>query len=259
MKKVLPFLLVALLGFTACDPDKDDDTPPGSDSSSLDLRLEVLHGNDPLDYDAFYPNALGNDIRWQVFKIYLSDIHLKRSGQEDVEVADIIYLEPSAMEDAMSFELAAGEYDSLIYHIGVPVSKNGTTDPDFQTNMFGPGHPLNINNGMYWAWATGYRFMIIDGRVDDDPMDPDNDLSTFSFHLGLDTMYRRVSVPGPFIIPESGTTDFIISLDMEKTQYNESDTLDFSSPLTSQFHGTDLPLGFRFEELFLDALEHRFE
>lgn len=136
---------------------------------------------------------------------------------------------------------------------------NGTDNPDFLTSQYGPDSPLNVQNGMYWSWQAGYKFLIYEGRIDGTP-DDDTDLpSVFSIHLGKDQYYTEIQVDLPFTISEGQTKHFGIEWDLAKSQYNDSDTLDLSLPSESQYHGAELELASRFQAILQDAFEHTVE
>jgi len=254
MKKSFYIFSIVLLGLYACE---DSECPPSATQFSLDVSA-TFEGEPAVIFDN-YVNYNGYDMSFEDLRMYLSEISLIKSGGELVALSEIEYFNFADGEASRLYDVAPGDYEGLIYHIGVPQALNGTDDPDFLTSQYGPESPLNIQNGMYWSWQAGYRFQIYEGRIDGTP-DDDTDLpSVFSIHLGKDQYYTEMQVDLPFTITEGQTKHFGIEWDLAKSQYNDSDSLDLSIPAESQYHGAELELATRYQAILQDAFVHSVE
>jgi hypothetical protein len=257
MKKILYLLVLGALLNSACKPDAPEPDPMEEvveTRLSMDVSATFEGENVVIFQD--YVNVNGYAMSFEEVRMYLSEISLVKIGGEMVELATVEYFDFDEGTISNSYEVAPGDYEGIVYHVGVPQALNGTDNPDFLVGQYGPESPLNVQNGMYWAWQTGYKFLIYEGRIDGTPDDDTDFPSVYSFHLGKDQFYTEVMVDLPFSISEGQTKHFTVDWQLDKNQYNDSDTIDLSDSSENQFHGDDLELAARFQALLHDALTH---
>ncbi len=254
MKHLVYFLAPIALWISACETTEPEDP---AISTQLSLDVSATFEGEQMEIFENYVNVNGYDMSFEDVRLYLSDISLIKAGGELVELSTIEYFNFANLDElSRTYDVEAGDYEGVIYHIGVPQALNGTDDPDFLTSQYGPESPLNVQNGMYWSWNTGYRFLIYEGRVDGTPDDTSDFPSVFSIHLGKDQFYTEIQVALPFTITDGQTKHFNIDWDLSKSQYNDSDMIDLSLPEESQFHGDEMELATRFQALLQDAFIH---
>lgn len=109
-----------------------------------------------------------------------------------------------------------GEVDGHLHEMSIGVGLDSAanhTDPTISSE------PM-ASSGMWWGWAGGYKFLVLEGRYDSDG---DGVLEgtdfPFEFHCGMDTAYRRVDLMvhtdadmgGNVIIPLSLSIDSLFS------------------------------------------------
>lgn len=260
MKKGKYILLVLILGLVACKPDDDCEDVPSDLDHNLEMRLSTSFEGADMELFIYYETVLGDSLKFEQVRLYLSDISLVRTDGELEAVSEVEFFDFDGSDELRTYSIPAGDYSGFVYHIGVPTGLNGTDDPDFLTNQFGPDHPLNINNGMYWSWSDGYRFAIYEGRIDDTPNNTTDLPHPVSIHLGKDTLYSQVEVNMPFSVGNGSVRSLNIDWDLGKSFYNESDTLDLTSSLENQFHGVVVgdphQVGIRFLACMRDAITH---
>jgi len=123
-------------------------------------------------------------------EFYISDIELHHSGNTSTLLADQ-YLLVDAADPLAEFDLGAWLVDaaeSVTLHVGVPSSVNHLDPTTYPAN-----HPLAPQNPtMHWGWSAGYRFMVIEGAVDNN-----NDgvpETIFEFHNVGDELYKSVEL-----------------------------------------------------------------
>ena len=258
MRLTIFISVLTLALFASCEYESIEQEPTPLDGN-FHMRVSSSFNGSTMDLYTYYPNVKGDNMSFEQIKMYIADVRLVRTDGLEVPVTEIEYFNFEGQDQVRSFDVPAGSYSGLIYHVGVPVTMNGTDDPDFLTNQYGPGNPLNIQNGMYWNWSNGYRFAIYEGRLDTTPSIPNDVPAFFSIHMGKDTLYTTLNVDLPMQIGLDETTTFHIDWDLAKSFYTATDTLDLRSPLESQFHGEDLNLGFRFQTCFKESLSHSVE
>lgn len=125
-------------------------------------------------------------------EFYISEIEIHKPDGVILPVADQYMLvnaaNPGAEHDLGQWPVDAA--DGLTLHLGVPQSVNHNDPAAWPT-----GHPLAPQNPtMHWGWSSGYRFMAIEGLVDNN-----NDgvpETTFEFHNLGDALYKTVELTG---------------------------------------------------------------
>lgn len=257
MKNLSYLVGLIVLALSACE-SSESECPPMATQFSFDVSA-TFEGV-PMEIFENYANVNSYDMSFEDVRLYLSDISLIKAGGDLVTLSSIEYFNFAELDELKRvYEVESGDYEGIIYYIGVPQAMNGTDDPDFLTSQYGPESPLNVQNGMYWSWNAGYKFLIYEGRVDGTPDDTTDLASVYSIHLGKDQFYTEMQVDLPFIISEGQTKHFNIDWDLSKSQYNDSDMIDLSLPEESQFHGAEIELATRFQALLQDAFIHTVE
>ncbi len=125
-------------------------------------------------------------------EFYMSEVEIHKPDGVIMPVADQYILvnaaNPGAEHNLGQWPVDAA--DGLTLHLGVPQSVNHN-DPA----AWPAGHPLAPQNPtMHWGWSSGYRFMAIEGLVDNN-----NDgvpETTFEFHNLGDALYKTVELTG---------------------------------------------------------------
>mgnify|MGYP003383277140 CR=1 FL=1 len=180
-------------------------------------------------------------------KLYLSDVQLKGpSGQEDLLEVGLFNL--TVGEGVSLVKVPAGTYGSLLFGLGVRPDLN-MSDP----SQYAAGHPLSVSNGTYWTWASGYRFVMFDGRFDTDPNGTGTVLPTFSIHSGKNDCYTTAErlAPSPIHVEPGDTTDVYLNFAVDRFFYTQNDTIDIS--VDNQSHGENLTLALRFTDCFVQS------
>ena len=195
------YLLIAcvtILGFTSCkkdgcnvksafnyDPDGDSDE--NCVYEPLEMRMEVkpYFGDQELDTDSEYTTADGRKISFEYLGIYISEIRLTQGNTSIAPDRDIMLV----TADDYSFETRAfpqGEIDGVTFTVGVD-STVYYIDPA----TYEESHPLAPKvPTMYWSWATGYRYISLNGKVDTSMAGDDDASGNFTYHTGLDVNLR---------------------------------------------------------------------
>ncbi|NNC84147.1 MAG: hypothetical protein HKN79_11270 [Flavobacteriales bacterium] len=257
MKTIYPIIVsIVLVFFIACESETLEEP---FDGPNFELRVDISHGDQEVELYEYYQNVAGDSMNFEQILLYLSDISLIKTNGDSVYLTEIEFFDLNGPTEVRSFDVEPGDYSGLVYHIGVPKRLNGMDNPDFMISIYGPDSPLNVANGMYWAWATGYRFLIYEGRLDTTP-DVFGDVPSFySIHLGKDTLYTQMQVDLPFSVSDEETRSFSIDWDLSRSIYDTEDTLDLRIPAESQWHGENNHLGFRFQDFLKQSFDHAVE
>lgn len=237
----LSFFAMLVVGMLLAGCGKVPGHPP---VSSLHLEVAPYWGDEPFDRNATYDNGNGQRVLLQDLRFYLSDLSLV-AGTDTVRImdADLFMLldGPVTREWSLEHTIAA---DAVTFGIGLPPRLNHGDVTSYPVD-----HPMGNNAGMYWTWATMYRFFLLDGRFANDPNATGMLPFQFSIHTGLDTLFREFAAAVPMPPYPNGTARLQIRLDVAKLFRNGSMALDLAQG--SQWHGTvdDLHIGERAADL----------
>ncbi len=116
-------------------------------------------------------------------------------------------------DKGFSFKVPSGNFTSFRFSFGLDKATNNSTPSSFPAS-----NPLSVETGLYWDMLK-YRFLIVEGDIDDSPTKDNTPDAPFSMHLGGDTLYTEINLTD---IPAKGTT-MNIELDMDKLFVLDSD------------------------------------
>ncbi|MCB0693985.1 MAG: T9SS type A sorting domain-containing protein [Lewinellaceae bacterium] len=134
----------------------------------------------------------GKTMRIDRAEFYLAEISLIGVGGGKTTLSDQ-YILADAGDPEMVWNIGnvnLDEIEGVEVHIGVDQAKNHLDPSTYQL-----GHPLGFQDpSMHWGWSAGYRFMAIEGYVDQN-----NDgipESLFQYHNLGDNLYYTTSIDG---------------------------------------------------------------
>ncbi len=189
-----------------------------------------LHINHKLSGNSFAfsqaaQNDLGHDFNVTRLEYYISKISIKHDGGMVTNVPSHYILANGSQDvtDALgSHNITSVE--SVSFHIGVDNPVNHA-DPSLQPS----GHPLAPKSpSMHWGWASGYRFVAIEGKSGTSLA------QTYEIHALGDQHYFETTVPATGVI-KSGK--LIIALNADYTQALKG--ISMSSGLIAHGDGAD--------------------
>lgn len=252
MKNTLIYLIVSAAVLAGCQKDDPDPVIPQPETT-LRLDLRALYEGELLQAGQVYQNITDYRVQVNELKLYLSHIYAVRSSGDTVSLKDIAFFNLTSGADGISLgTVPAGSYTSFGFGLGVPAEMNSPLNPDFSIAIFQPGHPLSEANGMYWTWATGYRFVIFDGRYDTDSEATSDLINGFSFHTGKDESYRNLVFSEAFNVAEGNEHKIRLDFEVDRFFYSQADTLDVA--VNNQAHGTNQVLSDRVSDLVTNAI-----
>ncbi len=178
MKKDIITLLLGLLAIAACQ-ERSTESPS---NTALQVHLSHFVGEDTLYLDTeaqIYKNALGQSFRLTAFRYYVSNFRLIREDGSEWHYPQeqsyfLIDERRPESKQLLLANIPAGSYKALAWTIGVdsarsvaPLSqRKGALDPA---------------QGMYWAWNSGYIFLLVEGVAAASPAANQR----FRYHIGL--------------------------------------------------------------------------
>lgn len=246
---LIPFALGVLL--TACREDEPVAVPVVPETKAPVVRLTVapMWDGAPFDKNTTYTNISDERIQVQLLKIYLGDLALVNGSGDTASLVEVDLFQLTNGPVVRTYKAEQGSFDALHVGLGVPATLNGENPA-----MWANDEPLSITNGMYWTWATMYRFVVFDGRYDTLATNTGTPPFQFSIHTGRNECYRTTDLSLPLSLGEGDTADVRLELDLARFFYSANDTLYMSTE--SQQHGSlqELPMSQKFSGMVIDAM-----
>jgi hypothetical protein len=244
--------LLAFGGFLGCKPE-----PKPTVKAAFELNVVPLWGTQTLEVGQTYEYAPGKLLRPDQVKFYLSNIRLVRPDGSELLLKEIMLVD---MDNEKNYtaktthgttpyffqaDIPEGEYTGIRFNIGVPPAMNAKAPYEYPNN-----HPLSVGLPTWWTWATGYRFVTFDGRLDTTDGTFTQNTIGFSYHPGTDALLAQHSYVGAQygFTTESGFENRMnLEVDFRKMFYPEgSDDFIYieQDPITHTL-GSDFPLAQR--------------
>lgn len=209
--KALSIMAAAILLFAACKKEEDKNpTQPstGGDNDSIQFVFDNKVNSMPVTIDnnaLDYTNYKGNDYSISLLKYYVSRVKLHVKGSSTYETFDIFKLIDEAKPAERTFTTlsAGGEYDSIIFYLGVPPDRNhsGAQDGD-----------LDPGKGMIWSWNTGYIFFKHEGKF----VDSSGNQQPLRQHYGTDDALVSIALPVSGLSMDGNKRKVTIGFDLHK-------------------------------------------
>lgn len=234
-----PLLLIpALLLLVACRKDKEVEQPPPGPV----LRVQVVPEWDGQPFQDYFEYRAPGNYRFQVemLRFYLSDIRAVRADGSEAALSRVRLLDMGNGPFSIDLQAPEGSWLGLRAGLGVPADLNHT-DPA----LYGDDHPLSVNGGMHWSWASGYKFVHFDGRFNPDPSSTAPLLSPFSVHTGMDTCYTTLELfPAlPFSTKNGEVAEVTLRVKVDGFLQTPQETIDVITENSA--HGTNYPLALK--------------
>lgn len=246
MKKLFLIMPMAfLIVFFSCSKDKGN--------SNIQLDFDFEYANQVFEINKVYPYILEYEVKFESMKLYVSNIRLIESDGTVAEGPKIVFVDASAENNKVSFEIPEGNYSSIEFSIGVPESLNGTDNPDFDASLYDQDSPLSLSNGMYWTWNSGYRFILMDGRTNTDPMVDDVFETLLSIHTGKTYSFRSNELSLNVNAGKDQTVPLNLLFNVETFLSNPDDVIDIA--VDNQSHGTNENLANRLSDNAIKSVE----
>lgn len=181
-------------------------------SNQVVFSFEHKAGADPLELNqTVFPIWNAKNVKITRAEFYISEVEIHNADASKTPLTDQYLLvnanAPTAEYDLGTWNLSEAQGATL--HLGVPQSVNHN-DPA----AWPPSHPLAPQNpSMHWGWSAGYRFMAIEGKVDNngDGIPETN----FEFHNLTDQLYKTLELTG-VQVAENGVLHLTFGLNYAK-------------------------------------------
>lgn len=235
---LLSLLIVLLFSFNACEKDPEFNT--------------FLQIEEQLDGAAFsvgntYTNELNQQYKFETLLFYLSNVSLIAEDGTEQPLIDVVlhnYTDPNSLK----FNIPEGKYTSIKFGLGLDPDLN-MTDPTTVTE----NSPLHSGRGMYWVWATMYKFVKFEGRASGDA-NASELMDAFLYHIGTNPFYEEITLAKDIVIDNSEETKVKIVLNIDNFFNNATTPLDVINENKTQT-GDDPVLAQKVKANLVDAFE----
>jgi hypothetical protein len=177
MKSFLNIILVITFALSLNSCKKDSENPPIEPTPAVGMfKMEFENGFGDKDLelnDSVYMNTSGDSLRFSAVNYYISNIKLtKTDGTTWSEPASCHFVQLSSPASTLISisNVPAGDYSGYSFTIGVDSAR---TVSGAQTGA------LDILNGMFWDWNSGYKFIVIEGTSPQSTQ-----MGAFEYHIG---------------------------------------------------------------------------
>lgn len=172
------YLLIFASLLVGCNDNSVSEVDPDS-KGVASIAFKNVFGGSVLEFGKDYTNAQGEKFNVTTFNYFISNIRLRRTdGSEFAVPQDSSYFLVKGDEQNTHLlrlnNVPGGDYNGITFTIGVDSLRN-TMDVSKRTGA------LDVANGMYWAWNSGYIFLMMEGISD---AAPDSTLNGFRYHIG---------------------------------------------------------------------------
>jgi hypothetical protein len=248
--------------WASCKNGPVDPPIPEPAAPVVTLSAEMMNQGEALGLNEVFFDDKDCSGRLVVLKYYLAHIDLKRDDGSyhrcaDIELFDHKVVNPNLTTPQWSnqyaYEVPEGNYTALRFGLGVPGDLNGI-DPSSYDNA----DPLSTYSNMYWSWASMYRFIILEAKLDTaGGASYDFDVV---FHTGLDSLYRdNIELPVIFSIAKGDTQTITLEIDWNTLFYGDGEEIHLTQEHVT--HTTDnaeeFDLARRFTDRFVGAIQVR--
>ncbi len=207
---------LALL-ISGCEERKTSDLGGFSLGIELDNQGVAAFAGEPLLVDD------GTEVRIDELRFYLSHLRLVKSDSSEVPFADYtLFNLTKTGELRHGFEIPDGSYIGIVVNLGLDSIQN-LSDP----TVFDMDDYLSSAAGMYWTWATQYRFVLTEGKANQIGALGRPDDVGFSYHPGGDHLYvKDLFFPVDFNAAPNLNTSLTLKIDVQKWFYGPEGTID---------------------------------
>ena len=226
----LSILSTLLIFVFSCKKEKpeDDNTSNSTAKGSVLIwfKGKVDHRNFLLNET--YKHVKGWDYRLELVKFYISGIVFTANDGSSLALDTVAFidfyenhLDSNTTGALLCVEIAEGNYSGLNFMIGVDSAHNHSDPSTYSTD-----HPLSNYKGTHWDWNSGYRFVMIEGKMDTTINSSGTLSHGFSYHIGFDTLARQKSFNTSFSLSAGSKHNINILVDLDKLFYQAGDTID---------------------------------
>ncbi len=175
-------------------------------------------------------------------KILFSNFKYIDKYNKEVLIKDLFLL--TSKNTNFEFKFPSGDYSKFVFSFGLDKNKNNSKPSNFVAN-----HPLSVETGLYWDMLK-YRFLVLEGDIDNSSTKNQTPNVPFSMHLGSDTLYQEIITTK---IPNSGEHLTII-LDLDKLFVLDNDLFQITN-FSNHSEPSEIPNAIAIRNSFINNIQ----
>lgn len=249
--KSLLFLIFAV-GLTQCN--NDCGCEEATEYGTVRFEWQIVQNGNQVALKDIISFAGMNEFMLEKLKFHIDHLEGMNSSGDFYEISEVDIIDfENEMLTSFDYQLKTGTYQKLVFGAGLDEAHNASDPSDFDMD-----HPLSSAQGMFWTWASKYRFTILEGRA--------NEMGTIgmptdiimAYHPGADDFYKTYEQGIDFTINEGQTKELIATVDLDII-FNTGSAGKIDIPTENQTHTTpdDWDLAEKFQTNFGEAISFK--
>ncbi|MFN8352215.1 MAG: MbnP family protein [Flavobacteriales bacterium] len=194
--KHVPLLILTALGaigvLSSCSKDEVEDTHSdlvGAPHANtvVAFTMSYTRAGAPFDKSVQFTDGAGTPVLVTRLKFFLAQPSFVDDAGDSVAAFPAKHFLVDLDDGGLVRNI--GELDGHLHEMTIGVGLDSTTNHTDPTISVEP----MASSGLWWGWAGGYKFLVLEGRYDSDGdgLVEGTDFP-FEFHCGMDTAYRRI-------------------------------------------------------------------
>jgi len=232
----------------------DDDEPtPEPNPISLEKNVDLLFST-TFGGEAFSANedVAVNAHRFELtlLKFYVSNIVFTKVDGSEISFPDPILVDLGSslgLNNLFPLSVEPGDYQSVRFAVGLDEETNATNAEPLETS-----NALSSSQNMWWGWASAYKFIMLEGRYDAQPLGTEIWEQAFAYHMGNDELYREVSIDFSETVITNELKTLEISIDLKEVFFTDNSPIDLLNEPTS--HVSFSPFVVKLTDNFVGAI-----
>ena len=177
--------------------------------NDINLVLNHQFNGTPFAYNDLYADDQGRAISFNRVQYYMSSIAVVHDGGQSTSLTDVYVLGSANVSNYFLGNFSVDNIEEFNFNLGVDYAANHGNSSNYATpHPLSPQAPL-----MDWGWPSGYFFLVIEGKVDDNNDGTPNKM--FQMHSIGDVMLRDVDVVAT-AGATAGSIDLALNVNIEK-------------------------------------------
>ena len=175
-------------------------------------------------------------------KILFSNFVYVDKDNNEVVVKDVFLV--TSTDNSFQFKLPSGNYTKFKFSFGLDSIKNNSIPSSFPASS-----PLSVETGLYWDMLK-YRFLILEGNIDNSITKNQTPTTPFSMHLGSDTLYQQIVASN---FPKIGE-QLNITLDLDKLFILDNDNFQITN-FSNHSEASEIANGVAIRNSFINSIQ----
>lgn len=188
------------------------------------------------------PNNRAYQLAVAKTRILFSNFKYIDKKNKEILVKDVFLV--TSATTTFGFKIPAGDLAKFKFSFGLDKTQNNSVPSSFPAS-----NPLSVESGLYWDMLK-YRFLILEGNIDNSVAKNQAPNTPFSMHIGSDTMYQEIMVDN---FPKDND-QLNITLDLDKLFVLDSDDFQLTN-FSNHSEASEIPNGIAIRNSFVNSIQ----